>query len=164
GLDCDDNDDASVANEDRMQSQHVQEDWYKLVLDSPMVRDPGTKAVYCSASINLAGGAIAAATRSWLPLYFDRHVAQLLEMQRYALNLAPGGQWYLGGGAYVRPRDFLKIGQVYLNHGVWHGRQIVDPAWITKSWQARLPLSASDDYGYAWHLRSYTVGAVTHRV
>ena len=33
GLECDDNDDASPGNEDRMQSQQVQRDWYKYTLD-----------------------------------------------------------------------------------------------------------------------------------
>jgi CubicO group peptidase (beta-lactamase class C family) len=163
GLDCDDNDEHSAANEDNEQSQTAQPDWYRLVLDSRLVRDPGTKAVYCSASINLAGGAIAAAAHAWLPAYFAQHVAQPLQMQRYALNLTPTGQWYLGGGAYVRPRDFLKIGQVFLDGGTWHGRRILPRWWIERSWNARLALAPGDGYGYAWHVRSYTVRSSTYR-
>jgi CubicO group peptidase (beta-lactamase class C family) len=164
GLDCDDNDDKSIGNEDAMQSQTRQNDWYKLVLDTKMVREPGTRAVYCSASINLAGGAIATATRSWLPIYFEEHIAQPLAMERYALNLTPEGQWYLGGGAYVRPRDMLKIGQVYLDHGQWHGEQIVARDWVEKSWRKRLAMGPGDDYSYAWHIRSYTAGTAVHAV
>lgn len=51
GLACDDNDDASPGNEDTMQSQPPGADWYKYTLDLPMTHDPGTYAVYCSASI-----------------------------------------------------------------------------------------------------------------
>jgi CubicO group peptidase (beta-lactamase class C family) len=162
GLDCDDNDEHSVANEDNEQSQSAQPDWDRLVLDARMVRDPGTKAVYCSASINLAGGAIASATHSWLPTYFARHIAEPLQMQRYALNLTPTGDWYLGGGAYVRPRDFLKIGQLFLDGGLWHGSRILPRSWIDRSWSARLTLGAGDGYGYAWHVRSYLVDGTTY--
>ena len=163
GLDCDDDDEHSVANEDNEQRQSAQPDWYRLVLDTRMVRDPGTKAVYCSASINLAGGAIASAAHAWLPAYFARHVAAPLQMQRYALDLTPAGDWYLGGGAYVRPRDFLKIGQLFLDGGTWNGTQVVPRAWIARSWDAHLSLGAGDDYGYAWHVRSYSVAGTAYR-
>src|SRR5205814_1289683 len=51
GLECDDNDDESAGNEDNMQSQEGQPDWYKYALDLPMVREPGEAGVYCSAGI-----------------------------------------------------------------------------------------------------------------
>ena len=163
GLDCDDDDDTSAANESTMQAQTRQPDWYRFMLDTRMVRDPGTKAVYCSASINLAGGAVAGAARAWLPAFFAQHVAVPLQMQRYALNLTPTGQMYLGGGAYVRPRDFLKIGQVFLDGGTWHGRRIVPRDWVARSWTARRALGPGDGYGYAWHVRAFAAGARTYR-
>jgi CubicO group peptidase (beta-lactamase class C family) len=162
GLDCDDNDDASAANEDTMQSQEGEPDWYRYTLNTRMLHDPGTRAIYCSASINLAGGAIARSTAAWLPAYFAQHVAEPLDMQRYALNLTPTGQWYLGGGAYIRPRDFLKVGQLFLDGGSWHGRRILDPSWIERSWTPRAPLSPDDGYGYAWHIRTYTIGGTAY--
>ncbi len=44
---CDDNNDDSPGNEDRMQSDEKQRDWYKYSLDLPMLKDPGGEdAVY----------------------------------------------------------------------------------------------------------------------
>ena len=46
---CDDNNNDSPGNEDRMQSDATQPDWYKYSLDPPMLKQPGGKdAVYCS--------------------------------------------------------------------------------------------------------------------
>ena len=68
GFACDDNDDTSLGNEDNMQSQTAQPDWYKYTLDLPMAAEPGGRhAVYCSADLNLVGGAVAHVTHSWLP-------------------------------------------------------------------------------------------------
>jgi CubicO group peptidase (beta-lactamase class C family) len=53
GLDCDDNDENSLGNEDRMENQRVQPNWWKYTLDLPMVHAPGTHYAYCSANINL---------------------------------------------------------------------------------------------------------------
>ena len=44
GLACDDHDPSSAGNEDVMQSQTAQNDWYKFMLDLPMARDPGGEA------------------------------------------------------------------------------------------------------------------------
>jgi CubicO group peptidase (beta-lactamase class C family) len=119
GFACDDNDDASPGNEDNMQSQTAQRDWYKYVLDLPMAADPGGKhGVYCSADLNLVGGAVASVTNSWLPIFFDQHLVRPLQFHAYHINLMPTGQAYMGGGLYLRPRDELKLGQLYLSHGL----------------------------------------------
>ena len=75
-----------------------------------MVHEPGRRYAYCSASINLVGGALATATSTWLPALFDRTVARPLQFSRYYWNVDRRGEGYLGGGAYVRPRDLLKLG------------------------------------------------------
>jgi CubicO group peptidase (beta-lactamase class C family) len=166
GLDCDDNNDNSSAHEDIVSSQTDQSDWWKFTLDVPMVHDPGARYAYCSAGINLVGGALTDATRTWLPEFFDRSIARPLQMGRYYWMVTPNGDGYLGGGAFMRPRDLLKLGQVYLDGGVWRGRRIVDAAWVEQSTQPRVEITPgttgldeetfSNFYGggadgYAWH-------------
>jgi CubicO group peptidase (beta-lactamase class C family) len=152
GLACDDNDDASPGNEGVMQEQTRQPDWYRYILDLPVVHEPGTVYAYCSGGMNLAGGAVAAATGSWLPDFFDRHVARPLGIERYHVNLMPTGQAYSGGGMYLRPRDLLKLGQTYLDGGVWHGRRIVSKHWVELSTARQIggPDDGTGD-GYGWH-------------
>ena len=58
GLACNDYDEASPGNEDTMQWQREQPDWWKYTLDLPMAHDPGKRYAYCSANINLVGGAL----------------------------------------------------------------------------------------------------------
>lgn len=56
-----------------------------------------------------------------------------------------------GWGLTLTPVDMAKLGQLYLNGGIWEGRQIVSSKWIEEStkehsrWKKRnLP------YGYLW--------------
>jgi CubicO group peptidase (beta-lactamase class C family) len=150
GLDMDDSDPKSAGNEETMtQEQRGQPDWFRYALDLKTVRDPGVKAVYASASPNLAGGVLAKVSRRWLPELFEDVVAGPLSIRRYAMNLQPNGEAYMGGGTQVTARDFLKFGQVMADSGRWHGRQILSPAWAAKS-AARLFEIGRNGYGYLW--------------
>jgi CubicO group peptidase (beta-lactamase class C family) len=173
GLACNDNDDASPGNEGVMSSQEDQPDWWKYALDLPMAHDPGHRYAYCSANMNLVGGALSAGTRTWLPELFERTVARPLQFGRWHWNLMPTGEGYLGGGAYLRPRDLLKIGQAYLDGGTWNGARIVEASWVTESTTPRMDISEAttgygpDEFGnyygrgadaLAWHMSPLTVG------
>ncbi len=176
GLACNDNDDKSPGNESTMDSQKAQPNWWKYTLDLPMAHDPGRRYAYCSANINLVGAALTAGTRTWLPELFRRTVAEPLQFGRWHWNLMPNGDGYLGGGSYLRPRDLLKIGQVYLDGGRWNGRRIVPASWVATSTKPRIQITpettgmSADEFGnhygggadaLAWHQGNVTVGGRT---
>ena len=167
GLACDDNAESpSPGGEDVMESQRAQLNWWKFALDLPIVHEPGERYAYCSGGISLTGAALTMATGEWLPALFDRTIAKPLQFGSYYWNLMPVGEGYLGGGAFVRTRDFLKIGQAYLDGGVWNGRHIATEAWVKDAWAPHAHISEETtgvtgeafanayydvDEGYAWH-------------
>ncbi|MCP3100050.1 beta-lactamase family protein [Myxococcus sp. K15C18031901] len=157
GFDCDDNDDESPGNENTLQSQEG--DWYTYTLNLPMGRAPGEpKAVYCSAGINLLGGVVRNATGTWLPEHFLRTLASPLGIRHYAMNLMPDGEAYLGGGLSLRPRDALKLGQLYLAGGVWNGQRVVARQWVERSVAKHSEMEPGRTYGYAWWRHELRVG------
>jgi CubicO group peptidase (beta-lactamase class C family) len=133
GLARDDNDPDSPGGEDRMQRQKDQPDWYRYRLDLPMLKEPGGRdAVYCSADLNLVGGVAETIAQTWNGDLFERHVAEPLGFATYHLNLMPTGSGYTGGGVYLRPRDALKLGQLYLAGGLWNGTRVVSRDWVDR--------------------------------
>lgn len=57
GLACDEDDEHSLGNEEVMQNQSTQPDWYRFALDLPMVREAGgTIGMYGSSDQNLVAG------------------------------------------------------------------------------------------------------------
>jgi CubicO group peptidase (beta-lactamase class C family) len=161
GLACDDANDDSPGNEDRMQTQAT--DWYQYILALPVVHDPGTTYAYCSGGMNLAGGVLAHAAGMWLPDFFDRYVAAPLQIQHYAINLMPSGEAYGGGGVQMRPRDLLKFGQAYLDGGVWNGRRLVSRAWVERSTAHQIDSQNGGSDGYGWHRSTLTVDGRAYR-
>jgi CubicO group peptidase (beta-lactamase class C family) len=47
-------------------------------------------------------------------------------------------------------RDLVRIGQLYLAHGAWGGRQIVSAAWLRDSVRPHVDLGGGRGYGYLW--------------
>ncbi len=63
----------------------------------------------------------------------------------------PQGINTAGWGLFLTPADMAKIGQLYLNGGIWDGKQIISAEWIAESTKVHsrwdeLKLS----YGYLW--------------
>jgi CubicO group peptidase (beta-lactamase class C family) len=177
GLACDDNAESSPGNEDMIQADRSHPDWVKVTLDLPMQFNPGTHYAYCSMNINLAGATLSQATGEWLPALFDRTVARPLQFGTYHWNLMGTGDGYLGGGVFVRPRDFLKLGQAYLDGGVWNGRRIVSAEWVKESLSPHMHISPATtglegdafrnnyydvDEGWAWHMVGVKSGKETY--
>ena len=161
GFDCDDTNYDTPGHEDRMQSQEEEPDWYRYTLDLPMAHAPGEKGAYCTAGLNLIGGVIQEATGMSLKRFFHDAFAKPMNISYYQMNLSPTYEAYMGGGIRLRPRDFLKLGQLYLDDGVWNGRRIVSKDWVRESAAPHASLNEDDDYGFAWWRRSYDVGGQT---
>ncbi len=149
GFECDDGSSSSRGNEDTMQSQERQPDWYQYVLNLDMVYEPGEKAVYCSGGMNLVGGVLQAATGRGLADLFQELIAEPLQIDHYYLNLSPTGDPYMGGGIYWRPRDFMKLGQLMLNGGTWNDQRVLSKAYAEKSISSLYQMR-DKGYGYGW--------------
>jgi CubicO group peptidase (beta-lactamase class C family) len=138
-----------------MQNQEAQPDWFRYTLGLKMLHEPGDFAAYCSGSQNLAGGVISKATGQWLPDFYRDHFAAPLGMGLYHMNLSPTGEGYGGGGLLIKSRDFLKLGQLFLDGGKWRGKQIVSEQWVRDGTEAINDIG-DEGYGYGWWVFSYT--------
>ncbi len=154
GLDCDDRNANSLGNDNVV---YKRSDWARYAMDLPMVADPGVVARYCSAGSYLAGRMVEHVTGRDLLEYADSALFKAMGFRNYrwphqtvSSNVATFGQLYL------RPRDFLKFGILYINGGRWQGKQLVSREWIERSTQ---PLSkiSSKTYGYFWWQQSFNI-------
>lgn len=164
GYDCDDRVyPVRPGNEDVM--HRLNTDNYRHTLNLPMDSRPGEKTAYCSINPNLVGAVLSTATQRPLKDLFHDLIAEPLQVRRYHLLLQPTGEPYLGGGIQWYPREFIKIGQLMLNDGMWNGKRVVTKEWVKRSSspmvkiKARttsncLPESTPDlclrRYGYLW--------------
>ncbi|MBD2842136.1 serine hydrolase domain-containing protein [Erythrobacter rubeus] len=141
GLDCDVNSSESAGNEWNMWEQEKEPDYWLYTAKLAMFHDPGSRYAYCSGSANLVGASLVEFGEAPVHQLFDELIAKPLDFGPYHWALAPNGEGYLGGGAYIRPRDILKIGKMYVSEGRWNGRQIISANWVEESTKPYIEIS-----------------------
>ncbi len=131
---------------------------YRYVLSRPIVAPPGARFNY-----NSGGTAVLAdilLRRSGKPLneLVRTQLFEPLGITDWGWVVDLHGRNLAFTGLRMRPRDLLKIGRLLLDHGQWHGQQIVPAAWVTESLRPHIstgfhspPNAASElQYGYQW--------------
>lgn len=162
GLDANDSDPNSVASENAYQRQRGQPDWIKFALDAPMIAVPGERVIYGSANPMILAPVLESALGESVEWFADDALFGPLGIDNYRIFMRPDGAGvYLGGGMYLRPRDMLKVGQMYLDGGMWQGKQILSKDWVDESFERYGRLEPIDrngnQYGYLWWHETYEV-------
>ena len=133
------------------------ENWVDKTLGLPLIRDPGQQFEYHSAAPALCGAIIEQTSEMPIDEFVRKYLFEPLQVSDYYLYVLPDGSTFTAGSMFLRPRDMAKFGYLILNHGQWHGRQILSEKWIDISTRAYV----SDDelgYGYYWWLSKYKGG------
>ena len=79
----------------------------------------------------------------------QEHIAFIKQKHVSGWIVDPKGVNTAGWGLCLTPREMANIGQLYLDSGMWNGKQIISPQWISEStkehsrWNRLL-------YGYLW--------------
>lgn len=162
GLDANDSDRNSIASENAYQWQRDEPDWIKFALDAPMIAEPGERIIYGSANPMLLAPVLESALGGSVEWFAEEALFGPLGIDNYRIFMRPNGAGvYLGGGMYLRPRDMLKIGQLYLDGGKWQGKQILSKDWVDESFERYGRLEPIDrngnQYGYLWWHETYEV-------
>jgi CubicO group peptidase (beta-lactamase class C family) len=59
------------------------------------------------------------------------------------------------GDIFLRPRDMLKFGLMYLNEGKWKGKQVVPAAWVKESTTTKIEIEPGFGYAYFWWTKQF---------
>ena len=162
-LECDDWNDASRGNEERM---YLIEDWAQFILDLPIrgrmrvgeqVETPpyGRNFSYCTGGVFTLSEVLGKVTGQRTDLYARDKLFAPLGITNAQWVYSPMNIPQTGGGLRMASRDLLKIAQLYLQGGMWRGKRIVSEDWVRKSTQPHAHIDENAEYGYLWWLKPY---------
>ena len=169
-LECDDWNDASRGNEERM---YIIEDWAQFILDLPIrgrmrvgettpAPPFGRNFSYCTGGVFVLSEVLTRTTGMRTDRYAQARLFDPLGIRSVSWVFSPLGVPQTGGGLRLTARDLLKIAQLYLDGGRWAGKQIVTEAWVRTSTTPHAQIDETTNYGYLWWLKSFGAAGKAH--
>ena len=136
------------------------ENWVEHVLGKSMVAAPGDYFSYTTGGSHLLGAVLENATGQSLLEFGRENLFEPMGMDSVAWRADPQGVTDGGNGISMTTRDAAKFGQLYLNGGKWHGKQLIPAEWVAESTkqQDAGPGGRTGAYGYQWWMRAFGKG------
>jgi CubicO group peptidase (beta-lactamase class C family) len=103
------------------------------LVDFPLASDPGTKFRYSNLTSHLLSVIVTRACGQDLESYARQHLFAPMDGDIYGWQVDDDDYNWGFGEIYVTARNMAKFGQMYLDGGVYDGRQIVSEEWIEAS-------------------------------
>ena len=145
----------SAGNNERLMDEAA--DPYRYVLERELATPPGRFYDYCGGAPALLQGVIQKTAGRALDIVAREALLDPLAITDAEWTRFPGGDVRGHGGLRLRARDLAKIGQLVLDRGLWHGRQIISAKWIAASTAPRINGEGIFFYGYLWWLGRFLV-------
>jgi CubicO group peptidase (beta-lactamase class C family) len=125
--------------------------WVGHVLTRPLIEEPGGRMIYSTGNSHLLSALLTKATKMSTFEFARRYLAEPLGIAIHPWTRDPQGIYLGGNDMHLTPRAMLKYGELYLNRGRMHEKQIVSAHWVEESLKARTRSSWSGrDYGFGW--------------
>ncbi len=153
GLDCND---VGIGSDNCGADMAQTSDWLSFAHALPMAHPPGEVWTYNGCCLVLLSDQIARQSGMSFPQYADKYLLEPLGIECKGWVTGPQGVIRVDYGLSWKPRDMAKLGQLYLNRGLWEGKRIVSEAWIKDATRVHAPLGKAfgHDYGYLWHIKN----------
>lgn len=105
-------------------------DWIRGFFDVPVQVAPGTHFVYNTGATYMLSAILQKATGQKLIDYLEPRLFRPLGIKDATWQESPQGITAGGIGLCVTTEDIAKLGQLYLQQGVWEGQQILPQSWV----------------------------------
>jgi len=125
---------------------------------------PGTRFEYNDVRVNFLAYSLLQVWRKPLPQVLKKHIMDpigasttwrwfgydnsWIDLDGHHVQSVSGGG-HSGGGIFINTLDHARFGLLFLNKGVWNGKQLISQDWIEK---ATASSPSKMNYGYMWWL------------
>jgi CubicO group peptidase (beta-lactamase class C family) len=124
-------------------------DWVQAALDRKMIQEPGESFCYDSPGMHILSAILQQSTGMTEFEFAKKFLFESLGIRDSYWQSDPQGYNHGWGDLFLKPRDAAKLGYLWLNNGVWDGKQIVPATWVEDAVKAH-SFGGMDSYGYGW--------------
>lgn len=126
-------------------------DWLESFLNSPVAGKPGTVFQYNSLNTYVLSAIVTERTGVTLEEYLKPRLFEPMGITKYLWETCPKGITKGGWGLFLCAEDMAKLGQLYLQKGIWNGQQLVPEDWMACSVEKHME-TIEGTYGYGYQI------------
>ena len=137
-----------------------QDPWAKTFLAQPVPFKPGSRFLYNSPGTYMLSSIVQRATGVTVLDYLRPRLFEPLGIEHPIWPTSPQGVTLGAFGLMIRTEDIARFGQLYLQRGVWRGRQLIPATWVAAATALQTSNGSSPEsdwdqgYGYQfWRSR-----------
>ncbi len=104
-------------------------DFLSYALTYPLVYEPGTEARYSDGAYYLLARAAEKAAGEPLDVFLWRELLGPMDFQEAAWTRCPKGHVIGATGLYLHASDMVKLGRLYLTHGLYEKSRLLSEEW-----------------------------------
>lgn len=125
-----------------------EKNWVKASLAQPFTCAPNSKFVYNNVGPYLAGVLVQRRAGCDLVHYLMPRLFEPLDIFLPTWECDPLGYTFGAGGLFLSLGEFHRFGELYLQDGSWHGKQLVPAGWVRASTSKQVENYTPYGYGY----------------
>ncbi len=128
--------------------------WVKAFLALPVQYEPGTHFLYNTGATYVLSAIVQKLTGMTLIDYLTPRLFEPLGIKDAWWETSPEGVAMGGFGLNVKTEDIARLGQLYLQKGLWNGKRILPEAWVAEATSRQVSNEPNDNvdwrqgYGY----------------
>ena len=107
--------------------------WVKAFLAHPVEHKPGAHFLYNTPATHMLSAIVRKVTGETVLDFLWPRIFDPIGIENPQWGSSPQGNTYGGWGLHIRTEDIAKFGQLYLQKGMWNGKQLVPAAWIEQA-------------------------------
>ncbi|MBR5736237.1 MAG: serine hydrolase [Bacteroidales bacterium] len=115
------------------------DDWVAAFLAHPFTKEPGTWYCYNSLGTYMLSAIVQKLTGEKVLDYLTPRLFEPLHIEIPEWEESPQGINAGGWGLQLKTEDMAKFGQLFLQNGVWNGKQLVSKAWVEEASKYQVP-------------------------
>ena len=134
-------------------------DWIRGFFEVPLQHEPGTHFLYNTGATYLLSAIVQRTSGVTVNDYLTPRLYAPLGIHSATWSTSPQGVSAGGIGLSLTTAAIARFGQLYLQHGLWQGRQLLPAAWVAAATAAQVANGTethdwSQGYGYQfWRCR-----------
>lgn len=137
--------------------------WTRAFLHHPVPYKPGTHFLYNTPATYMLSAIVQKATGQTVFDYLQPRLFEPLGFEDHSWGTSPQGVTLGGYGLNIRTEDIARFGQLYLQKGMWNGKQLIPASWVEAATARQTSNGSNPDsdweqgYGYQfWRSRHNT--------